>query len=368
MTVPRRLVPGRTHAFVRRTSERRFFLRPSEAVNAILGYTLGRGLEGTQVSLHAFMAHLNHHHGVATDRRDRAELPVFLGGFHSLAARALNSHYRRGEALWRPGSYDNCELDDRDAIERQCVYTWLQPVKDGICRTADAWPGFKLMPEDFGKTFTFHLPKGAFFGGRRPAGRGSAGGGGGGERARQRRRNRDPRRRPRRDRRRRRACRRKRRKERAPRPEGRDRSRLPKTVTITVKPPPGYEDWPIKEVRKHFRALLVAAQEEVWAEMEAEGRTFSGVAAALALDPCSSPSSGTAPTFARNPRLAGRDPAARVARIAALQAWRAEYAQARAAWLAGNRDVLFPHGAYGLPRFHGARSHPPNGPPLLARS
>ena len=142
-------------------------------------------------------------------------------------------------------------------------------------------------------------------------------------------------------------------KERAPRPV-RHRSTLPEQVKLTISPPPGYEHMSLEEVRAHFRRRLDAYLGEVIAEREAEGLTsFLGMAAIKAEDPRDS-LGDTFPTFARNPRIACKDPELRVALLAGLVAWRGSVRAALARWKGGDRSATFPYGTYWMVRFHGA--------------
>ncbi len=70
MTAPRRVIPGARYLLSRRCSERRFFLRPSEAVNDMLRYVLAVAAERYGVVLHSFCVLSNHLHVVLTDVRE----------------------------------------------------------------------------------------------------------------------------------------------------------------------------------------------------------------------------------------------------------------------------------------------------------
>jgi hypothetical protein len=304
-----------------------------------------------------------------------------LGHAHALIARALNAHYGRGEALWRDGSYGNVEVHDELALEEQLFYVWLQPVKDGLVATPDEWPGFKIMPEDLGRTITVRRPEAAFFGGRRPTGarpthpdalaewieelaqaeRDALDLARTRDRQRDRKRGRTSKRRRQleeaRERRRKRAqARRELRRER-PR---RSRSTLPEFVTFEVGVPPGWEGR-VEEARAYFRKELDARVKEIHEIFAAQGRTFMGIEAVLAQDPRES-AGDTWPSFGLNPRIACKDRDRRIDAIQGLRAWRAEMREKRRAWKSGKRDVVFPRGAYAMRRFHGARVaavHPP---------
>ncbi|MCW8137451.1 MAG: hypothetical protein KIT58_00930 [Planctomycetota bacterium] len=367
MSVARRLVPGRTHSVTRRTARRCFFLRPSSEVEQIVLYALGIAVNRYGVDLHAFVAESTHYHSSVTDDGAESRLSDFLGSFHSLTARALNAHYGRGENLWCVGSYDNVEVFDRPTLEEQLLYLWTQPVKDGLVERPEDWPGIKFLPEDFGRTITVARPESAFFGGRRPADWEPTDPA---ARAAWRRARREEARNPRG------AARRRGRhsprpgarppKEPAPQPDRRDRRKLPASVTFEITPPPGYDHMSLAEVRAHFRRLLDARVQQILAERRAQGLTHVLGAEAVRNQNPRESAGDTFPTFGRNPRIACRDETRRIALLAELVNWRVSYRVARVVWRGGERDVVFPHGAYGLPRLHGARVAPAaTGPPNL---
>jgi hypothetical protein len=392
MSLARRLVPGRAHAISRTVAQRALFLRPIPEVKAIVGFGVGRGLvRAPGLTVLAYMTNTNHVQGVFLDQGrlaglDAVELgtgklerpsalPAAMDCMHALQARALNTHFGMGGSLWSSGSYSNVEIHDQASLDDQMLYVWIQPVKDGLVERADLWPGFKIMPEDLGRTITVPRPEGAFFGGRRP---GHVKPGDATARAEMlrrlareereaeelaRQRHREAGRRRGRtskrqqkldeDRERRRLRAKARRElEREGKPV-RDRSSLPAFVTFTVGVPPGYEDWPIEEVRAHFRRRLTALEEEVHREFAKTGRRFMGLKRILAQRPDKTAGDNW-PTFAINPRVACKDPKHRADVLKGLRAWRTEMQQKRSDWATGKRQVVFPRGAYGMWRFHGA--------------
>jgi hypothetical protein len=365
--IPRRLVPGQTHAVTRRVRDRTFLLRPDPTVNAIVLYALGVALSRRSVDLYAAMVESNHVHTNTGDGGSPSALPDFYRDFHSLTARGLNAHYGRGENLWRTGSYENVEVHGQRTLEEQFLYTWTNPVKDGLVERPEDWPGVKFLPEDFGRTFTVERPEGAFFGGRRPADWQPTFPPARAESRRAESRAREEERRQARLSRIRPGARPP--KTRAPRPDApkrRSRRTLPDRVTFTIAPPPGYEHMSIEEVRAHFRALLDARVALIHEQRRAAGfGRFLGVAAVLAQEPRAR-AGDTFPTFARNPRIACLAVEARVGLLTGLREWRAAYRVAFEAWTRGDRTVVFPCGSYALPRWHAARVRPATGPPLVA--
>src|SRR5690606_12627907 len=358
MTDSRRLIPSQGHTVCRGTRSRTLFLNPSSLVNSVVLYCLGLAQERHGVAVHAATFESTHYHLGITDTAERSRLSDFERDLNVNVARALKAHYGRGENLWRnPGSYDNTEVHTAPDLEDQLCYVWAQVVKDGLVETPEAWEGVRFLPEDMGRTLVIPKPEGAFFGSRKPKGWEPTYGPAREELRRLRRRLRQEARRRMnaRDRARGPSRRRRRRKEkeRAPRPV-RHRSTLPEQVKLTISPPPGYEHMSLDEVRAYFRNRLDAYLGVVMAEREAEGlTTFLGRAAIKAEDPRDS-LGDTFPTFARNPRIACKDPKLRVALLDGLVAWRGSVRAALARWKGGDRSATFPHGTYWMVRFHGA--------------
>ena len=142
-------------------------------------------------------------------------------------------------------------------------------------------------------------------------------------------------------------------KTRPPRPP-RVRTSLPASVSFVIEPPPGFEGRPA-EATAHYRALLEAEVVRIDAvRREAGFARYMGVAAVEATDPLEAPGD-TWPTFGLNPRIACKDKEQRIELLQGLRAWRQAMREARQRWGEGDRDVVFPRGAYGIWRFHAAR-------------
>lgn len=311
------------HATTRRVRGRRFFLKPTPWVADLTRYCValsaGRHREG--VALYAYTQQANHTHGNLKDLHTEGELsllPEFKRDLHRNLACALNDHYQEAENVWAPGSYSNTEIHTPLSIERQLIYLWTQPVKDGLCERLEDWPGFMLMPEDFGKIIFARKPAGAYFGTRRqvPA---------------------------------------------LPQPRP-SRSSLPPIASFRVAVPPGYEDWPLESVRRYFRVLLDDALEEIRAQRAANDLGYLGTAAVLAQSHLDSPGPVTS-DGSINPRIAcAGDLDLLFQVLLGFGAWKVRYRQAYEN-LRADRPARFPPGTWGRHRF--PRALPlPRDPPV----
>ncbi|WP_146618372.1 hypothetical protein [Lujinxingia litoralis] len=194
MTLPRRHLPFEAVMLVRRTHERRFLLGPTADTRAIIAYEVARAAVRHQQNIHGAVSMGNHVHFVLHDtcacRSD------FMRDAMSGVARQLNRHLGREGYVWDARSYGETLLLDANALERMLVYTWLNPVAAGLVDSPYDWPGFIILPRDWGKTI------------------------------------------------------------RIPRPNDRYGRNAPDFIEFTPQPPPGYENQPLKKTIAHFERLL----------------------------------------------------------------------------------------------------------------
>ena len=151
MTQPRMSVPGATYLVTRTTVMSLFLLNPSPAVNNILEYCIAWAAQGRGILLHAVSVESNHFHMVLTDTQGR--LSDFMQELNRCAARCLIEHYRRRfpsrrlDAVWTSAqSFSATLLLNANAILDELVYTYTNPVKDGLVRDYRDWPGFNTRP------------------------------------------------------------------------------------------------------------------------------------------------------------------------------------------------------------------------------
>jgi len=338
VTLPRRLLKQQVHLVTRRTSERRFFLKPCKAVRQVVLYALGLALQRYAIQLYALVVEANHFHMVLCD--PKGELDAFMKDVDQLIARALNAYWGRGESFWSPSSYSNVEIHDPETLIRKLVYVFTNPVRDGLVARPEDWPGIRTLPEDMGSLeFTVQRPKQAFFGGKRPADwipRGALS--------------------PFEVRK---AEAKKRRDARQARAEGkrprRERSRLPKEVTFSVGVPSGVDDRGafVAEVRNTLEAEL----QRIYTQRAQDNKPpFMGAQAMRDLDHNAS-AGDTFPQFRLNPRLApgsNEDGQAKELKRE-LSLWRMQYAAALLSWRSGRRNAVFPVGTCRMVKLHGCR-------------
>jgi len=335
MSLPRRVLPFMCHLVTRRCSERRFFLKPSKAVNEIVRYALAVAAAETGVELYAAMVEANHLHLVVGD--PEAELSEFMQRFDQLVARALNARYGRGENFWSSGKFSNAEIHDEETLIRKLLYAYTNPVKDGLVERPEQWPGVKTLPEDMGALKqTVARPKHAFFGGRRPEGwipRGAL----------------KPSEVRKAEAEQRLAAEAARRAGERPPRRG---STLPAQATLELKLPALAESDREDFVRR-VREALEQELQRIYQQRRAAGKSeFMGVGRIRALDPFAS-AGDTFPRFQLDPRIAsGNQDGERQALLDELKAWRYAYKAALEEWRNGNRAVTFPLGTYHMRKVH----------------
>ncbi len=294
MTAPRRVLPGTTYLITRRCSERRFFLRPSEAVNEIVLFVLALAARRYGVLVHAFCVLSNHAHLVVTDTT--GTLPGFMQYLDSLVARAVNASLGRFEGFWSSdASYSAVEPLGAEDVLAKTAYVLANPVAAGLVRRAAEWPGLWTSPEQIGAAkLTARKPQ-RFF---------------------------DP------------------------------KGYLPDEVELQLTVPPGFAS------AAEFRALLSSAVQELEEKhrnaLAAQGRRFLGVARVLAQSPFARPAAGE-PRFELKPRIAARDKWRRIEGILRLRSFVDAYRKAFEAWRSSARDVVFPAGTYLLRVLHGVQ-------------
>ncbi len=294
MTAPRQVLPGTTSLITRRCSERRFFLRPSQATNEIFLYVLAIAARRYNVEVHAFCVLSNHYHLVVTDRD--ACLPAFEQYLDSLVARATNCSLGRFEGFWAAAtSYSAVSQGDLEDVVAKTAYTLANPVAAGLVRSGAEWPGLWSSPGELGTTkLRVERPK-VFF---------------------------------------------------------REDGYMPPTAELELTTPPGFAS--ADEFREQVSQALERLEKKIRRERASEGMGFLGRAKVLAQRTSARPAPRE-PRFRLNPRVAAMDKWKRIEAVFRLKEFLSEYRAAWEAMRAGVNGVLFPAGTYHLRVMHAAR-------------
>lgn len=287
MTRPRRQIADQVVMLTRRCFDRHFFMRPDRRINAIVAYRFARDAGSNAIEMHAAMVMSNHLHLVVTDKKGRRS--DFMRDAMSNIARARNQDLGRKDHFWDGSQYGDTILLDRDAEERKLLYVWLNPVLAGLVQRAEEWPGFKILPRDWGQTIL------------------------------------------------------------VPRPDTFFSDRLPEFIEFTPQPPPGYEDKPLDEVIAYFETLLKDAEDELAEERRRQRRRLVGVQRVLATRPTSRPRTRES-RGGISPRFASMNSEVMRAAIDREREFRSVYGSQRERWLKGKKGVVFPCGTVGLRR------------------
>src|SRR5690554_4138067 len=287
MTRPRRHLAGQVVSITRRCLEGRFFMRPDGTMNAIAAYAFARAAQLNGVKIHAIVVMSNHVHIVLTDVKARRS--AFMRDAMSLISRARNWDLGRPENFWGRGSYCETVLLERDAQERKLLYTILNPVKADLVERVEEWPGFMILPRDWGKTMKVPKPD-TFFG-----------------------------------------------------PD------LPDIIELTPERPAGYDSMSPEELIAHFAGLIREGEDELGSARRLKKKRVLGVKRVLKTNPLSRPSKPL-PRRKLRPRFASKVPEILIAAIARERAFQIAYRRERERWLKGKKGVVFPCGTVWLRR------------------
>jgi putative transposase len=288
-------VPGGTFLITRTTVMSLFLLLPSKVVNNAMEYCMAWAARDKGILIHAICVESSHFHMVVTD--PRGLLSDFMQEFDRCTARCILAYYRsifpntRFDALFSPAeSFCDTLLVNAAAVLDKLVYTFVNPVKDGLVRDYRKWPGFHTRPSDWRKgTRTVKRPDFYF-------------------------------------------------------------KHTPKTLSYSIVPPTqlGQTQACIELVERYIRD----AQQQAAIDIRADGRSFAGVKAVLRRSPLDSPSTQR-PRGRLTPSLAAcGDAKAMTAAAIALKFFRIQYREAWRAYKDGLRGVLFPGGTLLMARRH----------------
>ena len=261
-----------------------FRLRPDRLVRQIVLYALGYAAGLYEMMLHEFVVLSNHDHIVATDpERNR---PKFIGLYHALVARAVNSLFGDTDALWSQRRHSAPRLLGGDDLFQRCVYTLVNPVKALAVRYAWDWGGASSWGLEYDVPIVIKRPP-IFFS-----------------------------------------------------------RKMPEEVTLVLRRPeavrPELDD---RALRREIRKEVKREQGVLAAEARKAGKTFKGMARVLRLPRTNTPYHRDIRKGIR-PHIASRSKSARIEALQGLKAFWAAHRAAVQAEQAGQQDVEYPYGSY----------------------
>lgn len=287
MTLPRLVMKGDVVMGTRRTSERRFFLRPSPATDRIFLYCLARAVRITGVQLHEFQVLSDHYHIVFTDVNGKR--PKFFQLLNQFVAKNVNQTLGRWESLFAPGSYNAVTLVDGDAIEAECIYTLCNAVKHGLVTLPEYWDGVSSWRMEYGRSITIERPEGFFTDSNEKV--------------------------------------------------------LDEEVLVLTRPEALYPGLTDTEARAQLRDRARERSHKLVEDLRNEGRTFVGMKRVRKASPNSSAKSRE-PRRGLRPTVAGKNKEARIEALERYAEFLVKHKAARLEFEKGNHDVVFPRGTY----------------------
>lgn len=137
--------PGQTYLVTTRCQEARFFLVPGDELNsAVLEWLTRAQQRFPKLRILAVCAMSNHLHLVVHD--ETGEISEWASYFLGHLSRAVNRIRGRSGGFFERRYSAERILDDGALVDR-LVYVVTNPVKAGLSRTADSWPGVVLVAD-----------------------------------------------------------------------------------------------------------------------------------------------------------------------------------------------------------------------------
>lgn len=157
VTAPKSPFPGQFVHIVRRTTHRRFLLRPGKDTRELTGYMYGKAVNDNPQAPCVASCMSGHCHVAHVDQCGRRS--SFMQQFHSNLARKRNLQVGHRENLWAPGAPGDMVVIGLDDIIRTVLYVCLQPVAAGCVERVGDWTGFQILPRHWGKPMRFRRPE-----------------------------------------------------------------------------------------------------------------------------------------------------------------------------------------------------------------
>lgn len=266
-------------------------MRPDKETNNAFIYCLAEAAARFRIQVLFTAAMANHHHTGIYDAE--GNYPAFLEHFHKLFAKCQNALRGRWENFWSSEQTSVVRLvDANDALDKM-TYALTNPVKDGLVEKAHHWPGASslgFLLHD--RPLTAHRPKHFF----------------------------------------------------------RDEGPMPEVVSLSFTRPRGFEQLSASQFSALALERVRQVEELAAAERRRRGATVLGRRAVLTQRWSDRPATYE-PRRELSPRVAARSKWSRIEALLRNRAFRDAYLDARARFIEGIRDVVFPAGTYWLRRF-----------------
>jgi REP element-mobilizing transposase RayT len=294
MSIPREVLPGQTYMITRRCTQRQFLMRPDRETNNAFVYCLAEAAARYRIRVLFTAAMSNHHHTGIYD--PDGNYPAFIEHFHKLFAKCQNALRGRWENFWSSEQTSVVRLVEPSDVLDKMTYALTNPVKDGLVERARHWPGVTSLEATLrGTPLHASRPKHFF----------------------------------------------------------RDDGTMPETVSLALSRPPGFEHLGAAEFATLVADRVRQVEESVLVERRKTGARVVGRRAVMA-QKCTDKPTGREPRRELNPRVAARSKWSRIEALLRNKAFQQAYAAARASFISGMRDALFPAGTYWLRRFASA--------------
>jgi len=301
MSRPRQVLPGKIVMVTRRCHERRFFLHGSPVMNQVFEYLLALACERFEFVLLAVVVMSNHYHLTGEDVFGRH--PELTQWLHCQLAKAVNSLRGRSDSVWECGQPNVVELADFEAVLDKCAYVLANPVRAGAVKNGHEWVGVRSDADAvLMKPRRIARPDVPYFVG----------------------------------------------------PE------WPDEVELRFEVPPSLAHLSAEELAERLKQRVAAEEATARAEVKAKGLEFEGVERLRRRrwqDRGARPEGEAGRVI--KPLVASRSKAVRRAVLDRQATFRRDHRAARQAFVAGERDVLFPYGTWAMVHTHGAAQHPP---------
>jgi len=217
-----------------------------------------------------------------------AKLPEFMHWMNKSVAKSINALLGRWEAVWAPGSYSAVRLVDSEAVMKELVYVYTNPVDAALVRRARDWPGALSLPSHMNAQPTEIQRTAGFF---------------------------------------------------------RDRGPVPPSAPLELSFPPALTSG--SDVIQRLERMVRERERELHQQAQAKGLRFLGRRNVLRQSPWGRPRDAE-PRRGLNPKIACRDKWKRIETIQRLKEFLAAYREARQRYLDGETGVRFPAGTYWL--------------------